>query len=147
MTELSRLVPDNCQWWTSVTFDDSGVCERTIRVSQRHAQQIASLVGESLSYQEAIRMLLSQGVWSLRRSDYEIDCIEITEDWDWESTTKPNAVWFDAIDWDEEGEEFARKVEFTRGQLLDLAEVAPNAKNVAEAVRLVVNQALSERMG
>lgn len=144
MADLVELVPDDCAWWSTVEFDERGICERTVRLTRRHATQIATLAGESLTLQEAIRMLLAQGIWSLAGSDYNAESIEMGSDWDVEQ--KPNAVWFEDINW-EDRDAISRKAEFTEGQLADLASVAPNARSLQEAIRLVVNHALSERAG
>lgn len=132
--------PDRAHWWSDLEFDN-GTTEKQLSLSARHVKQLAMLVGESTSLQEAVRMAVSQGILELRNGRSSGGGPPPAVD----DVPEPNNLWYpEAAERIEDGV-LRRRVTFTQVQCEQLAEVAGEQLSFQEAVKRAINAALAAR--
>lgn len=134
---MSSYPIDEIDWFADLEFDENNRTQLDMQFPERMVTQIAHHVGESVSFQEAVRMAVSQGVFILR-NDPHADLSNLSPV---EGTPEPNCAWFNDIEFGGDGS-IRRKVTFTRHAMEQVAELAGHAPDAHEAIRLLINQAL-----
>jgi hypothetical protein len=135
---LSPPPPQEAEWWSDINPDDSRI---RIRLRPEYVRALAWFVGESTSYQESVRMAVSQGAMLLSADE--------PPSWtcppDMDDIPEPRVKWY-LDDEDLHGpEDVNRKVLFTPVLLEKLAVAAPEYPSVGEAARRCINAALADR--
>ncbi len=132
--------PDRAHWWADLTFDERGITEPEITWSERHVKQIAYYVPESTSFQEAVRMAAAQGALELANGN-----VASTGNPEVEDVPEPNDLWYGDVVERASGGTVSKKIQFTREQAVQIAEVAGEQLNFSAAVKRCVSAALQSR--
>jgi hypothetical protein len=129
--------PTDAHYWTDLVFDpETDTIDRRITLHGAFVRALAAFVGESTSFQEAIRMAVSQGTMLLQAGSAH----------GWTSPPEKQDIPEPAVQWwSDDVEELSKSVTFTREQCEQIALAAPEFLTFQEAVRRCVNVALAER--
>lgn len=136
---LVDAAPENAHWWDDLSFDERGLTEPEISWSVRHVKQIAFLVPESTSFQEAVRMAAAQGCLELSRGRGSAGNPEV------EDVPEPNDLWYGGVVGRASGGVVSKKIQFTRAQVEEIAVVAGEQLSFGAAVKRCVSAALQVR--
>lgn len=86
-------------WWRERAYD-GGLTEISVTLTRRHVQLIAEHVPESTSLPEAIRMLVSQGVFILRTAP-DLELQHTLPDLD-DTLPAANSMWIDGVSFEDD---------------------------------------------
>lgn len=142
----------DCYWWGEIPWVDRGedlspearwAARPEIQWTERQVRQIALAAGESIAFDEAVRMLIAHGLYLVEGSKIGKTSPALGL-WDDENMPEPNSMWLSEIEC--ENGSFRKKIRLPLALVEEIASKSSDLESIQEEIKLLVNIAIEERL-